>query len=105
MAKNLQNSFLEGAETDLKAARVLVKEGLFSQSLYMVEQALEKSLNFTGTLSAVKPHPLLDFIRLTRDLIFCMLIRNDVYRYPHFDYQNENLDMLNNSKMKENTHN
>jgi HEPN domain-containing protein len=42
MAKDLQNSFLERAETDLKAARVLVKEGLFSQSLYMVEQALEK---------------------------------------------------------------
>jgi hypothetical protein len=58
-------------------------------------------LNFTGTVNAVKPHPLLDFIGLTRNLIFCMLIRNDIYRYPHLDYQNKNLDMLNNSKMKE----
>jgi hypothetical protein len=30
-----------------------------------------------------------------------MLIRNDIYRYPHLDYQNENLDMLNTPHMKE----
>jgi len=43
MAKDIHNSFLEGEETDLRAAKTLVNDGLFSQTLYMVEQALEKS--------------------------------------------------------------
>lgn len=232
MARDISNSFIQGAETDLKAAKALVNEGLFSQTLYMVEQALEKSskglyayylinhdnlterqiyskfkefshdnsktipeiyskmfeieersltnivsgdpkvlktvelglkrlsglkrsndtlrdkinklksdkvtveknlisnfpseveiayknfkglplfvkyhaqgtlqrLQFTGTQNATKTHPFLDFIGLTSDLIFCMLIRNDIYRYPHLDYQNENLDKLNTPQMKE----
>ena len=58
-------------------------------------------LQFTGTPNATKTHPFLDFIGLTSDLIFCMLIRNDIYRYPHLEYQNENLDMLNTPQMKE----
>jgi HEPN domain-containing protein len=232
MVRDIPNSFLQGAETDLKAAKALVTQGLFSQMLYMVEQALEKSskglyayylinqdnlterqvygkfkefshdnsktipeiyskiaeieeksltnlvssdpkvlktievglrqlsglkksidtlknkinklkndkiavernliskfpnevdiayqnfkglplfvkyhaqgtikrLQFTGTSNATKTHPFLDFIGLTSDLIFCMLIRNDIYRYPHLDYQNENLEMLNMPLMKE----
>lgn len=64
-------------------------------------QGTLKRLQFTGTPNARKTHPFLDFIGLTSDLIFCMLIRNDIYRYPHLDYQNENLDMLNTPQMKE----
>ena len=43
MTRDIPNSFLQVAETDLKAAKALVDQGLFSQTLYMVEQALEKS--------------------------------------------------------------
>lgn len=63
--------------------------------------AASKKFQFSGTPNATKPHPFLDFIGLTSDLIFCLLIRNDIYRYPHPDYQNENLEMLNRPEMKE----
>jgi hypothetical protein len=64
-------------------------------------QVTLQRLQFTGTPNATKTHPFLEFIGLTRDLIFCMLIRNDIYRYPHPDYRNENLDMLNAHHMEE----
>jgi hypothetical protein len=40
---SIHDSYLEAAETDLKAARTTLKEGLFSQTLYLLGQSLEKS--------------------------------------------------------------
>jgi hypothetical protein len=40
---SIHDSFLEGAETDLKAAKATLKDGLFSETLYIIEQSLEKS--------------------------------------------------------------
>jgi hypothetical protein len=65
------------------------------------KKALQQ-LNFTGTENATKPHPFITFFALTYDLIFCMMIRNDIYRYPILErYQNTNLQMLNRPEMKQ----
>jgi HEPN domain-containing protein len=61
-----------------------------------------KQLNFTGTENATKPHPFNIFFALSDDLVFCMMIRNETYRYPILErHQNRNLQMLNRPKMKE----
>jgi HEPN domain len=39
----LYDAFLEEAKRDLQATRILVKEELYSQTLYLLEQTLEKS--------------------------------------------------------------
>jgi len=39
----IHESFLEAAETDLEAAKATLKTGLLSQTLYLIEQSLEKS--------------------------------------------------------------
>jgi hypothetical protein len=96
----------------LKSDKVAVERNLISKFPNEVEIAFQnfkglplfvkyhtqgtlRRLQFTDTSKDTKTHPFLDFIGPTKDLIFCMLIRNDIYRYPHLDYQNENLDILN----------
>lgn len=45
MAITLHDSFLKAAQADLQSAKVLVKEeGLLSQTLYSLEQSLEKGI-------------------------------------------------------------
>jgi hypothetical protein len=43
VSTTIHESFLEAAESDLEAAKTIVKVGLFSQTLYLIEQSLEKS--------------------------------------------------------------
>ena len=40
------------------------------------------------------------FIGLSKDLISCILIANDIYRYPLAEFRNENLEILNKAIMK-----
>jgi HEPN domain-containing protein len=61
-----------------------------------------QQLNFTGTENVTKRHPFVTFFALSDDLVFCMMIRNDAYRYPILEgHQNRNLQMLNRPEMKE----
>jgi hypothetical protein len=65
------------------------------------KKALQQ-LNFTGTENTTKPHPFNIFFALSDDLVFCMMIRNETYRYPILElHQNRNLQMLNRPEMKE----
>jgi hypothetical protein len=58
-----------------------------------------KQKNLTGTENATKPDPFLSFITLSRNLISCILIKNDLYRYPSMEFKNKNLEILNKPEM------
>jgi hypothetical protein len=61
---NIHDSYLEGAETDLKAAKATLKVGLFSETLYLIEQSLEKSAK------SLYAYFLLDHDQLSNDKIY-----------------------------------
>jgi hypothetical protein len=56
--------------------------------------------NLAGTENATKLHPFLIFIAVSSDLNYCMLIKNDIYRYPFLEFQSENLQILNGPEME-----